>query len=866
MNEYNTKSRFNNSFYKTLIYQAAPDGIFIHDHSGYLIEVNQIACDSLGYSKEELLSMNVIDFEQDFNLKQAQKEWSGIELGQQMTLYGHQKRKDGTIFPVEIHFGLFIFEGKRQYVVLCRNISEREKNKSRIERLSNLYKALSEINQTIVRMDKMEELFPLVCRCAVEFGNMKLAWVGKLNPINGAIYPVAIDGISQNYGLQASSSGGEFSKDSGMVDKAIKENCSVIVNDFFNSPITIHSQKQATNFGWNSAAAFPVKRNGKPFAVLAVYHEEINAFDNEIITLLERMSEDITFALDNFDREIQRSDGEESLHIAASVFETSREGIMITDANNLIITINRAFTRITGYCLQDVIGKYPNMLNPSRHDDVLYQTLWRKVNATGSWQGEIWNQRKNGEVYPQWLTINTVFNNKGDVQRRVAMFSDISQKKEAERKIWHQANFDSLTVLPNRKMFCERLDHDIKRSKKTKQSLALLFIDLDHFKEVNDTLGHHRGDLLLKEAAQRLSRCVRESDTVARLGGDEFTIVLNELDDNANIDRVVIEILRKISEPFQLGDDVVYVSASIGITLYPHDATSIEALFKNADQAMYAAKNQGRNRHIYFTPSMQRIAQERTQIANDLRVALKGNQFWVAYQPIVELATGKIYKAEALLRWQHPMRGQINPAEFIPIAEETGLINDIGNWIFREAMQQASIWRKSYNSKFQISVNRSPVQFRYDNPTCEEWPIQLKHSGLQGQSIIVEITEGLLMDSSDVIIDKLLSYRDAGIEISLDDFGTGYSSLLYLKKFKIDYLKIDQSFIRSLTPTSKDMALCEAIIVMAHKLGIKVIAEGVETKKQKKLLSDAECDFAQGYLFSKPIHANEFEKILEKVY
>ena len=392
-----------------------------------------------------------------------------------------------------------------------------------------------------------------------------------------------------------------------------------------------------------------------------------------------------------------------------------------------------------------------------------------------------------------------------------------------------------------------------------------MLLDLDRFKEVNDTLGHDQGDALLKEAAQRLSSCVRETDTVARLGGDEFTVILGELDDPGSVERVAQDILHRLAEPFQLGEHVAYVSASIGVTLYPDDATEIETLLKDADQAMYAAKNQGRNRYSYFTHSMQQAIQTRMQIANDLRGALAGHQFWIAYQPIVELASGSIHKAEALLRWQHPTQGLISPATFISIAEDTGLIGDIGDWVFREAAQQAKRWRASLHPEFQISINKSPVQFRNESQSHQAWYDHLGQLGLPVQSMVVEITEGLLLDAGTLVTERLLEFRDAGIQVSIDDFGTGYSALSYLKKFDIDFLKIDQSFTRNLAPASDDLALCEAIIVMAHKLGIKVIAEGVETEQQKNLLAAAGCDYGQGYLFSEPVPAEEFEALWKKV-
>jgi diguanylate cyclase (GGDEF)-like protein/PAS domain S-box-containing protein len=789
--------------------------------------------------------------------------WAEQQKKGMIVLETRHRRKDGTIFPIEVIANYIVSDGEEYSFVFTQDITERKQTEMRIERLSRLYQSLSEVNQAIVRMEQQAELFPLVCRCAVEFGGMKLAWIGQLDEVSGMIVPVASDGDWQDYldSIRVSSRA-DVPEGRSTTGTALRENRAIIINDFLNNPMTAPWRAQAENLGWASAAAFPIQRGGRPFAVLTVCHAQVNAFDEEAIALLEEMSTDISFALDNFDRETQRKAGEESLRLAASVYAASNEGILITDAENRIMAINPAFTQITGYDVEEVIGKNPGIFKSGRHDEAFYQAMWNDINTTGHWQGEIWDRRKNGEVYPQWLTINTIFNEDGTVQRRVAMFTDVTQKRETEQLIWRQANFDFLTELPNRQMFYDRLDQDIKKAHRAGRPLALMFLDLDRFKEVNDTLGHDMGDAMLKDAAQRLSSCVRETDTVARLGGDEFTVILSELDDPSSVDRVAREILRKLTEPFQLGEEVVYVSASIGITLYPDDATAIETLLKNADQAMYAAKNLGRNRYSYFTPSMQQAVQTRMQIANDLRGALAGHQFWIAYQPIVELATGAIHKAEALLRWQHPTQGLINPAAFIPVAEDTGLIIDIGDWVFREAAQQAQHWRASLHPAFQISVNKSPVQFHNESQTHLAWYDYLRQLGLSGQSITVEITEGLLLDASTLVTDQLLEFRDAGIQVAIDDFGTGYSALSYLKKFDIDFLKIDQSFTRNLASGSDDMALCEAIIVMAHKLDMQVIAEGVETEEQKNLLATAGCDYAQGFLFSKPVPAEEFEKLL----
>jgi len=436
--------------------------------------------------------------------------------------------------------------------------------------------------------------------------------------------------------------------------------------------------------------------------------------------------------------------------------------------------------------------------------------------------------------------------------------------KRSKALLWRKANFDALTELPNRELFHDRLEQEIKKSVRSGLPIALLLIDLDQFKEVNDTLGHEMGDLLLQQAANRIVNCVRATDTVARLGGDEFTVVLPQLHDVLIARQLAQKIINKLAEPFYLRDEVIHISASIGITLYPADATEIVNLMRNADQAMYAAKNEGRNRFSYFTRSLQEAAQKRLHLTNDLRGALANHQFRLFFQPIVSLATDRIHKAEALLRWQHPTRGMVSPADFIPLAEETRLIVEIGAFVRKESLAWCKRWNNLNPEGFQISVNKSPAEFTDENDSAnvEIFVDKLNKMGLCGENFVFEITEGLLLNADVRIHEKLMELRDAGIQVSIDDFGTGYSSLSYLKKFDIDYLKIDQSFVRNLESDSNDVALCEAIIVMAHKLGLKVIAEGVETEQQRDLLSRAGCDYAQGYLYARPMPPEAFEQWL----
>ena len=439
---------------------------------------------------------------------------------------------------------------------------------------------------------------------------------------------------------------------------------------------------------------------------------------------------------------------------------------------------------------------------------------------------------------------------------------DITERKASEALVWQQAHFDALTGLPNRRMLRDRLAQAMAQSRRNQQPMALMLIDLDHFKEVNDTLGHDRGDQLLVEAARRIRECLAHEDIVARMGGDEFTVVLPTLNNEVQADLAAQRIIASLGAAFMLGPERAYVSASIGITLYPDDADSIESLLKHADQALYVAKDAGRNRFRYFTRALQDQAQLRMRLANDLRSALRLQQFKVEYQPIVDLRNGRIHKAEALIRWHHPERGLISPALFIPIAESTGLIGDIGDWVFRTAALQVQQWRKQIDPSFQISVNRSPVQFRSDAEARPAWEAHLAQLGLAGDSIVVEITEGLLLDTGPGVAEQLLALRAAGIPVSLDDFGTGYSSMAYLQKYDIDFLKIDRSFVSGMDQGLTSRTLCKAMILMAHELGMQVIAEGVETEEQRDWLAQAGCDYAQGYLFARPMPATKLGQLL----
>ncbi len=556
---------------------------------------------------------------------------------------------------------------------------------------------------------------------------------------------------------------------------------------------------------------------------------------------------------------------EDGARVYAAV-EMAMDAVVQMDADGRIIGWNLQAEQIFGWSSDEVMGQLLHeVIIPPQYREGHVQGLQRFLTGgeprIANSRVEMHGLHQEGYQFPIELSVTPI--KLGDQYEFSAFIRDITDKKQSDELIWRQANLDNLTGLPNRHMFYDRLLQDIKRACRAQQELALFFIDLDKFKEVNDTLGHGAGDILLVEAASRIGSCVRETDTVARLGGDEFVVILREIDDLDGVERVANCILEKLTAAFMLQHDTVYISASIGITLYPNDAMELEELLRNADQAMYASKERGRNCFSYFTASMQQAMQIRLRLINDLRQALALQQLEVYYQPIVDLLTGRVSKAEALIRWHHPEYGLVNPDRFIPLSEETGLIVEIGEWVLKQGVQQLKQWQQHYDPRIKLSINMSPVQFYDAENPCQKWQQILADAGISPDKLVIEITEGLLLDSDTEVKSRLAYFREAGVQIAIDDFGTGYSSLSYLKKFDIDYLKIDRSFVSSLEPEDDNLALVEAIIVMSHKLGLKVTAEGVETPQQIALLDAAGCDALQGYYFSMPVPAGQFAKLLQ---
>lgn len=562
----------------------------------------------------------------------------------------------------------------------------------------------------------------------------------------------------------------------------------------------------------------------------------------------------------------ERRDAEQALanqlHFIGKLIDTIPNPVFYKDERGRYLGCNDAFEKFIGIERSGLVGRSVYDIAPAELADKYAAADQALFDHPGTQTYEAQVADSDGRYRDVVFYKATFDKADGSLGGLVGVILDISERKRLEEAIWHEANYDALTGLPNRRLLRDRLRENLRRARLHAARLALLFIDLDRFKEVNDTLGHDVGDRLLAEAAQRI--CVRlgESDTVSRQGGDEFIVVLPEVSDPDAAGLIAQEIIDALNQPFTLVGREVYVSASIGIAFFPDDGESIESLVSYADQAMYAAKAAGKNGFSYFKPAMQEHALHHLEVANDLRQALRLGQFELHYQPIADLPDMRITKVEALLRWNHPRHGQVSPAEFIPVAEEIGVIGAIGDWVFRQSMAMAARWQATAGGDpIQVCINVSPRQFVAG--TCVAWLDEIRRQGLPPGLLSVEITEGLLLDERPAVVETLLAFRDAGVQVSIDDFGTGYSAMSYLKKFDIDYLKIDRTFIRDMVGDPADHAIVEAVIVMAHKLGMKVVAEGVETQEQCDLLRQAGCDFVQGYLIARPMPAEDFRRLFD---
>ncbi|VVN16098.1 hypothetical protein PS858_04249 [Pseudomonas fluorescens] len=554
----------------------------------------------------------------------------------------------------------------------------------------------------------------------------------------------------------------------------------------------------------------------------------------------------------------ERNEDRERLRQAAAVFDCTREGVLVTDRHGIIVHVNRAFMEITGYQTDEVLGKQPSLFKSGHHPASFYQAMFATLTRCGEWSGEIWNRRKSGEIYPQWQTIRLIHDDQGQLSHYVAVFSDISAIKDSEHELKYLAHHDPLTDLPNRLLFTDRAEQALASAQIHKRGCALLMIDLDHFKMINDSLGHTVGDQLLKAVAERLEALLGPEITLARLGGDEFAVLAESCPQLIQAAALAQRIIDGLKEPFLIGGHQLFINTSIGISLFPGDALSAEQLLRNADSALFKAKSAGRDGYALYTEELTAHAQNRVETAVELRQALEQQELRVYYQPVHDFKTRRLVGVEALVRWEHPKRGLVSPAEFIPIAERTGLIAEIDTWVMRQACQQMCLWQQAGVALSFVAVNVSSRLFAR-RELFQQVAKVLHETGLDPACLELEVTESAVMEDPEVALEQMHRLRELGVRLAIDDFGTGYSSLLRLKRLPVQKLKIDQGFVAGLPWDDDDAAIVRVIIALAQSMGMQVHAEGIEQVEQARFLLEQGCDLGQGYWFGRPVPAEQLD-------
>lgn len=745
---------------------------------------------------------------------------------------------------------------------LEEEISERKQAEAGLQRLNRALRTISRCNEVLVRASNENELLQGMCRVIVEVGGYRMSWVGYAEHDDGnSVRVMAQSGDESGYLNRTRIGWADNEWGRGPTGVAIRTGVLEVNQDFAHNPQTAPWRTEALKMGYTSSIALPLGDESGPFGALTIYAAEPDAFDSEEVKLLVELASDLAYGIATLRTRIERDQALKDLQLAAKVFEESKEGILITDAEKKIIAVNRSFTTITGYSEEEALGQNPSMLKSNSHDASFFDELWASIDQTDYWIGEILDRRKNGEVFPTLQSINAIRNEQGELTHYLGIFADISRSKESEERIRYLTQYDALTGLANRSLVIDRVEQAIAYARRAQRLVGVMLLDIDRFKLINDSLGHVTGDAVLKAIADRLSGWIRPGDTVARLGGDEFMLVMPDLALENDVADLARKILGIVSAPMPLDGQELVVTASLGVALFPKDGESAAALLMNADAAMYRAKELGRNSVQFYASEMNARMLERLELESGLRRAIEGKEFLLYYQPKVELTHGQVVGAEALIRWHHPAKGMVSPCDFIPLAEETGMIIPIGEWVINTACRQLKSWQIEGFSDIVLSVNLSGRQFQQGN-IVDLVAQALRANDLQAQYLELEVTESATMQNPEQAIDTLRRLKGIGVRISLDDFGTGYSSLNYLKRFPIDTLKIDQSFVRDITSDPEDAAIAIAVITLAHSLNHHVIAEGVESEAQLSFLRRYHCDQMQGFYFSRPLPAEEYAHLL----
>ncbi|MGR9085603.1 MAG: EAL domain-containing protein [Gammaproteobacteria bacterium] len=793
------------------LFNSVQDGITIHNVDGRILDVNRSVETMHGYPREYFIGKTLADLTatEKTDRRTLDRIWHRVLSGEVRHLDFWGQHADGSIIPEDVVFNKGQFKGQEVIIAVARNISDQMENRARLARAETVWTlAMDQFNDAVYLIDLQRMLVRANRAFYRLIGSDAAHSLGR--PVSELVHPV-----------------GEL------------ENCPVCT-----------AQKALEEGAFTLEADDPFNPCGYPVEVNLKLVRDDSGESCGMLTSI---------------RDLRKSRKiEERLRLAASVFENTGEGVVIIDVNGQVAETNRAFTDIMGYARQEALGCHPRIWLPQQQGSRIIRNIWRALRKTGEWRGELWCRRKDGSVFPELLTVSRVLDEQGRLTHYVGVFTDISQIKQSQQQLDHLAHHDALTGLPNRLLLNLRLDQAIRHAERQSTRLAVVFQDLDNFKNINDSFGHPVGDRLLQKVAVKLESSVRKEDTVARLGGDEFVTILENVGKPENVSVAVEKLMLAFAEPFDLGEHEIRVTTSIGISLYPEDGGDVPTLLRNADAAMYRAKADGRNTFQFYTEDMTRNAYERVFLENNLRRAIEEGQLHLLYQPQVDLSSKRIIGVEALLRWTHPDLGMISPAKFIPLAEECGLIIAIGEWVLYTACRQGKQWLDMGIDFGRIAVNVSGIQIQR-GVLLDEVKSALAASGLPASRLELEVTEGLIMQQAEFAVLQLGKLRELGVRLSIDDFGIGYSSLSYLKKLPIHKLKIDKSFVRDIPDDANDMAISDAVIAMGRSLGLTVIAEGVETEAQWQFLSASGCEAGQGYLFGRPLPPGTLEKLMGKL-
>ena len=745
-----------------------------------------------------------------------------------------------------------------------RDITERKRKEEQFNTLNRLYSVLSHANQAIITHHTRNELFQSICDIAINQGQFKMAWIGMID--GKLVKPEYFAGEETGYLKQMQMRIDDSEWAQGPVGVSAKSKKVACVNSVTSDPNFEPWRKAAIERGYGSLAALPLILENEVIGIFTLYSQHENVFDDAMLSLLKSLTDDISVALYYMEQAKLKREAEINVQKLSSAVEQSANSVVITSPHGIIEYVNPGFMQLNGYSRDEIIGQNVSILLTDNEDrDALTREIWQTNMKGNNWRGEILNRKKNGEQYWSMQSISPIKNDEGEITHLVSTFSDHTRLHEAQETIQQLAFYDPLTKLANRRLLMDRLEHDLMSAKRHDELLSVMLCDLDNFKHINDSLGHDCGDQLLQHIAKVLSRNVREEDTVARLGGDEFVLVLAGGETGQHVAEIAQKILTDLDEPVELSGNMVSVSSSIGIAMYPQDGTEAKALMRNADLAMYHAKDGGKKNFQFFQDEMNERAMGRLALEQKLRNAVENNEFALVYQPQVNIANGKIIGLEALIRWTHPQEGMIPPDRFIPIAEETGIIAPIGDWVIEQAMRDWSGLIDQGYGDIKMSINVAAHQFRRWEHLFEKIKQTLaSYPNCPPELFTVELTEGTLIDDIEQTIATLNTIKKLGVKFSIDDFGTGYSSLNYLKRFPIDQLKIDKSFVQDLLYDPNDEAITTAIIIIAKKLGINVVAEGIETREQSEFLLSQECEYAQGYLYHRPLAMEDLIEVLSK--